>query len=148
MAAPKKTKPTTRFPATVFLTALMAAPLLVAPSIVRGLAAEAWVRHYAALDALPTPRRATAREIVARADRAVWYLAPLPQASHAAMTALEIGERLEHQDHDRDAAILIYQGVRASCVRVKERLFAGGGFGVIEARAAALELSARRGEGQ
>jgi hypothetical protein len=133
-------------PAALLLTALLGAPLAWAPALIRGLAADAWVSHYAALQSLPRPRRAAARTVAARADAAMMNLAPLPQASAAAMRALEIGLRLQSQDHDRESALLIYQGVRASCARAQARPLSGPGFAVIEARATALE-SALRADG-
>jgi hypothetical protein len=120
---------------------LLAPPLLVAPPLIRGLAADAWVTHYASLPSLPRPRKTTARHIALKTDLAVANLAPLPQASTAALRALEIGRRLELQEHDREAASVIYEGVRAACARVRERPLAGPGFAVIEARAAALLAS-------
>ena len=55
MTAPKKKS---GIKATLFGTAIAALPLLAAPSVIRGLAGDAWVSHYQALAALP--RRATA----------------------------------------------------------------------------------------
>ena len=130
-------------PLTLALTALIGAPLAWAPTLIRGLAAHAWVSHYAALQSLPRPRRAAARDVVCRIDAAVMNLAPLPQASDAAMRGLEIAERANDRDHDREAALLIYQGVRASCARVRDRPLSGAGFAVIEARAAALGSALR-----
>lgn len=121
------------------LLALVAPPLVVAPAIVRGMNASAWVNHYAALEALPRPRRAFIRALLEKADLAVRNLAPLPQASAAAMRALGIGVRAEREDHDRETALLIYRGVRGSCATVRDRPFQGVGFAVIEGRAAALE---------
>ena len=129
--------------ATLFLSVLIGLPLLAAPAIIRGLAADAWVSHYASLDSLPRPRRAAARDLAARLDAVLMNLAPLPQASAAAMRVLEIGQRTEAGDHDRDAAIVIYQGVRNACARVRSRPLSGAGFAVIEARAQALENAAR-----
>ncbi len=133
-------------PLTLVLTALIAAPLAWAPTLIRGLAAHAWVSHYAGLESLPHPHRAAAKAIVTRIDAAIMNLAPLPQASDAARRGLEIAERAKEQDHDGEAALLIYQGVRMSCARVRDRPLSGAGFAVIEARAAALE-SALRAEG-
>jgi hypothetical protein len=129
-------------PAIWVVIALLAAPLLVAPPLIRGLAADAWVTHYASLPTLPRPRKAAARHIALKTDLAVVNLAPLPQASTAALQALEIGRRLELQEHDPDAALVIYEGVRAACARVRDRPLAGPGFAVIEARAAALLAAA------
>jgi hypothetical protein len=129
----------------LLLSALLAAPLLIAPPWIRGLAANKWVEHYASLDGLPRPRRASARMLVAKTDLAIRNLAPLPQASGAAIRALEIGQRLQGRDHDRETALIVYRGVRASCARVRSRLLSGAGFAVIEARAAALERAASRG---
>ena len=132
-------------PLTLVVTALIAAPLTWAPAVIRGRAADAWVSHYAAMESLPRPHRAAARALVARIDAAVMNLAPLPQASAAAMRGLEIGERAQNQDRDREAALLIYQGVRAGCARVREQPLSGAGFAVIEARASALESALRAG---
>lgn len=128
--------------------ALAAAPLLLAPSWIRGNAAARWVDYYAALDGLPRPHRTAARAVAAKSDIAIRNLAPLPQASAAAIRALEIGERAQLQDRNRDAALLIYESVAASCARVRARPFSGPGFAVIEARAAALASSAQRNEPQ
>lgn len=128
---------------TLVLAALVGAPLAWAPTVIRGLAADAWVSHYAAMESLPRPRRTTARALVARIDAAVMNLAPLPQASAAAMRGLEIAGRAQNVDHDSEAALLIYRGVRAACARVRERPGSGAGFAVIEARAAALESALR-----
>jgi uncharacterized SAM-binding protein YcdF (DUF218 family) len=128
-------------PAMWLVIFLLAASLLIAPPLIRGLAADAWVTHYASLPSLPRPRKAAARHIALKADLAVANLAPLPQASAAALRALEIGQRLELQEHDPEAALVIYQGVRAACARVRERPLAGPGFAVIEARAATLLAS-------
>lgn len=125
------------------LTAFLGVPLFAVPTLIRGLAARAWVSHFASLKSLPRPRRASARALVEKAERAIENLAPLPQASDAALRALETGERVEHQDHDREAALLIYGGVRNACARVRSRPFSGVGFAVIEARAMALESAAR-----
>ena len=130
-------------PSTLALTALVVAPLLIAPPVIRGLAAAAWDNHFASVGALARPRKAAARALVEKVDLAIQNLAPLPQASVAAMTALEIGQRTENQDRDPEAALVIYQGVRASCARVRSRPLSGPGFSVIEARAAALQDSAR-----
>jgi len=131
-------------PATLLLTVLVGVPLWAAPSIIRGLAAVRWVNHYGSMETLPRPRKATARTIVGKADLAISNLAPLPQASNAALLALEIGERLQYGDNDQEAALLIYQGIRASCARMRSRPLLGEGFAVLEARAAALEDSVTR----
>jgi hypothetical protein len=55
---------------------------------------------------------------------------------------------VEQQDGDVDAAVVIYQGVRAACAQIRNRPFAGAGFAVIEARAAALEAAAGRARGK
>ena len=130
-------------PLTLLLTALIGAPLAWAPMLIRGLAADGWVIHYAALPSLPHPRRASARALASRVDAAMLNLAPLPQASKTALRALEIGERAQHENHDSESALVIYQAVRASCARARSRPLAGAGFAVIEARAAALESAAR-----
>lgn len=130
-------------PATLLMTVVAALPLLIAPPLVRGFAADAWVKHYAAMEHLPAPRRNAARALVKKTDIAIQYLAPLPQASAAAIRALEVGQRVQQRDRDRESALLIYRGVRASCVRVRDRAFTGVGFAVVEARAAALEASAK-----
>ncbi|MEO8501152.1 MAG: hypothetical protein ABI565_09575, partial [Vicinamibacteria bacterium] len=135
----------TGLPVTLFLGAVVALPLAVAPTMIRGLAADAWVSHYAALETLPRPHKLAARAVASRVCAAVMNLAPLPEASAAALRALEIGARTEHQDHDREAALLIYQGVRNACARVRSRPFAGPGFAVIEARAAALQDASQAG---
>jgi hypothetical protein len=122
-------------------TVVSAVPLLIAPAVIRGLAALAWVEHYASLDGLPRPPRASARTLVSKTDTALRNLAPLPQASAAARRALEIGQRAQNQDRDAQAAIIIYRGVQASCASVRSRFLSGAGFAVIEARAAALERS-------
>ena len=96
------------------------------------------------MENLPRPRRAVARAVVDKADAAIRNLAPLPLAANAAIRALELGQRIEQQGRDKDAAILIYQGIRASAARARDRVFAGPGFAVIEARAAALEEAATR----
>jgi hypothetical protein len=85
-----------------------------------------------------------ARDLVSKTDLAIQNLAPLPQASAAAISTLDVAQRLEDQDHDREAALLIYRGVRLACARVRDRPFSGAGFAVIEARAASLEDAARR----
>lgn len=126
------------------LTVSLGLPLLAAPSVIRGFAADAWVSHYAALDELPRPRKATARAVVDKAESAMRNLAPLPQASSAAIRALEIGQRTEHQDRDIEAALLIYRGVRQACARLRERPLSGAGFAVIEARAQALADAAQK----
>ncbi len=126
------------------LTVALGLPLLAAPSVIRGLAADAWVSHYAGLDELPRPRKATARALVDKAESAMRNLAPLPQASSAAVRALEIGQRTEHQDHDIEAALVIYRGVRQACARLRERPLSGAGFSVIEARAQALADTAQK----
>ena len=122
----------------------LGAPLLMAPRLVRGYSAARWVEHYAAMASLPRPRRASAHAMLAKMAAAVNGLAPLPWASAAPLRALEIGERIEHQDHDRETALLIYQGVRESCAAARERPFPGAGFAVVEARAAALESAVAR----
>ena len=123
--------------------AVVGGPLLWAPSLIRGFAARDWVDHYAAVDSLPRPHKAAARAIAEKANIAVQNLAPLPQASATAMRALEVGQRFQAEDHDREAALVIYQGVRAACAEVRSRPLSGTGFAVVEARAAALEDSAR-----
>lgn len=128
---------------TLGLAVLVGAPLAWAPTLIRGLAADAWVSHYAAMGSLPRPRRAAARAIVSRIDAAIMNLAPLPRASAAARRGLEIAERAQYQDRDREAALLIYQGVRDACARVRDRPLSGPGFAVIEARASALERALR-----
>ncbi len=130
-------------PATLALTVLLGAPLAWAPTLIRGLAADTWVSHYAAMQSLPHPHRAGAKAIVLKIDAAMQNLAPLPQASEAARRGLEIGQRTQYSDHDREAALLIYQGVRVACARVRDRPLAGPGFAVLEARAAALESALR-----
>jgi len=140
MAASKKRS---GLSATLLLSGVLGVPLAGAPMVIRGLAADAWVSHYASLESLPRPRRAAARALAARVDAAIMNLAPLPRASAAAVRALEIGQRVEHQDHDRDTALVIYQGVRTACARVRSRPLAGAGFAVIEARALALESALR-----
>jgi hypothetical protein len=130
-------------PATLALVALIGAPLAWTPTVIRGLAAFAWVSHYAAMESLPHPHRAAAKAIASRIDAAIVNLAPLPQASEAARRGLEIAQRAQYSDHDREAALLIYQGIRASCARVRDRPLSGPGFAVIEARAAALENALR-----
>lgn len=130
-------------PAALALTALMSVPLLIAPPAIRGLAAAAWVSHFAAMPALPRPRKTAARGVAFKAGLAIENLAPLPQASDAALTALQIGQRTEHQDRDPEAALIIYEGVRSACALVRSRPFSGPGFAVIEARAAALSAAAR-----
>lgn len=142
MAAAKKK---TRRAATLLLSALVATPLMIAPTFIRGFAAASWISHYASLDTLPRPRKTAARAIALKTDLAVQNLAPLPQAATAAMRALDIGLRVEHQDHDREAALVIYEGVRASSARVRSRALSGTGFAVIEARATALVDSALTG---
>ena len=126
------------FIAALFLLFIVAA-LLVAPAIIRGTGARAWVDHYASLDSLPRPRRAAVRALLEKTDLAIRNLAPLPMASATAMRALEIGERTERQDHDPETALMIFRGVRTSCALVQSRPLQGVGFAVIEARAAALE---------
>ncbi len=126
------------------LTVALGLPLLAAPSVIRGLAADAWVSHYAALDELPRPLKATARAVVDKAETAMQNLAPLPQASSAAVRALEIGQRTEHQDRDIEAALVIYRGVREASARLRERPLSGAGFAVIEARAQALADAAQK----
>jgi len=133
-----------RVAATLIVTAIAALPLLVAPPLIRGLAARAWVEHYASLESFPRPHRATARDLVARAEVAMVNLAPLPQASDAAIRTLAVAELVERRDRDRETAIALYDGIRDACARVRARPFAGSGFSVIEARAAALGDAARR----
>lgn len=133
-----------RLPVTLVVTGLLAPPLLVAPPVIRGLAASAWVSHYAELSALPRPRRAVVRELVEKTRVAAMNLAPLPQASATAIRTLSIGERAWREEEDRDSALAIFRGVREVCRRVRERPFSGAGFAVIEARAAALEDAAAR----
>ncbi|MBK5254485.1 MAG: hypothetical protein JJE39_00480 [Vicinamibacteria bacterium] len=128
----------------IAMTALVAALLLLAPRGIRGLAADKWVTYYAAQDGLPRPRRASARALVVKTDIAMRNLAPLPQASAAAMLALTIAQRAQGEG-DRESALIIYRGVRASCARVRSQFLSGAGFAVIEARAAALEQSAAPG---
>lgn len=128
----------------IILIVALGLPLLAAPSVIRGLAADAWVRHYAALDGLPRPRKAAARALVEKAESAMRNLAPLPQASSAAIRTLEIGQRTEHQDRDLEAALVIYRGVRQACARLRERPLSGAGFSVIEARAQALADAAQK----
>jgi hypothetical protein len=140
MAGPAKRS---SFLATTALTALVGLPLAWLPTLIRGSAAGVWVSHYAAMEALPRPHRAAARAVAARIDAAVFNLAPLPQASAAARLGLEIARRAQEQEHDREAALLIYEGVRAACARVRDRPLAGAGFAVIEARALALESALR-----
>jgi hypothetical protein len=127
---------------TLFLAFLAAAPLLAAPPLIRGLAARHWVDYYASRDGMPRPRRASVRTLVLKTSIAMNNLAPLPQASDVALRALEIGQRVESQDRDKDAALAIYRGVREACARVRSRWLSGPGFAVIEARAAALEQAA------
>ena len=121
--------------------ALVLPPLLAAPPLIRGLAAGRWVDYYASLDEFPRSRRTFARALVEKMDLAVRNLGPLPQGSGAAIRALEIAQRLTSQGADREAALIVYRGVRASCSRVQLQLLSGPGFAVVEARAAALELS-------
>ena len=128
----------------IVLVVALGLPLLAAPSVIRGLAADAWVGHYAALDELPRPRKAAARALVDKAESAMRNLAPLPQASAAAIRALDIGQRTEHQDRDIEAALVIYRGVRQACARLRERPLSGTGFSVIEARAQALADAAQK----
>jgi hypothetical protein len=129
---------------TLFGAALAALPLLAAPPLIRGFAANEWVSYYAALEALPRPRKAAARRLVMKAEEAMRNLAPLPQASEAAIRALEIAQRTEHQDEDRVAALAIYEGIQEASARVRSRLLSGAGFAVIEARAATLRDAARK----
>jgi len=145
MAAAKKTSGI--LPA-LLLTLLAGVPLFLAPRFVRGFAARAWVEYYASLTSLPRPRRAIARSIVARTEIAASSLAPLPQASGTAITALEIGQRVENVEGDRETALVIYQGVRAACVSVQSHAVSGSGFAVVEARAAALQDAARKAPGK
>ena len=128
----------------IVLVVALGLPLLAAPSVIRGLAADAWVSHYAALDELPRPRKTAARALVDKAESAMRNLAPLPQASAAAIRALEIGQRTEHQERDIEAALVIYRGVRQACARLRERPLAGAGFSVIEARAQTLADAAQK----
>lgn len=130
--------------ATLIITAILALPLLAAPPLIRGAAAADWVEHFAGLDAFPRPHRAVARELVTRAESAMFNLAPLPQASAAAIRALEVGEKIEQRDRDRESALVVFDGIRDACSRVRSRALAGSGFSVIEARAAALADAARR----
>ncbi|MEO8361337.1 MAG: hypothetical protein ABI672_14995 [Vicinamibacteria bacterium] len=127
----------------LLVLAVVGLPLFLAPGLIRGFAARDWVSYYTSLDTLPRPRKNLARAITEKADLAIQGLAPLPQASSAAIEALTLGERLQNAEHDREAALIIYQGVRAACVAVQARPLSGVGFAVIEARAAALENSAR-----
>ncbi len=129
---------------TSLATVLLGVPLLVAPPVIRGLAASAWVAHYAALPSFKPPRKTFARRLVEKASIAIHNLAPLPQASTAAIRTLEIGQKVENQEKDSEAALVIYQGVRSACEAVRERPLSGAGFSVIEARAKALEDAARR----
>jgi hypothetical protein len=131
-------------PLTLLATTLVAVPLLIAPPVIRGLSASAWVSHYAELPALPRPRRASARDVIERTDVAAVNLAPLPQASATVIRALEIGQRIEREEGDPETALAIYRGVRDVCARVRSRPLSGSGFAVIEARAAALEDAAAR----
>lgn len=130
--------------ATLFGTAIAALPLLAAPPVIRGLAGDAWVSHYQAKASLPRPRKAKARDLVQRTEVAMRNLAPLPQASQAAIRTLEIGQRTEHQDKDLEAALVIYRGVGEACARLRARHLSGAGFAVIEARAAALADAASK----
>lgn len=127
------------------LTVVLGAPLLLAPPLIRGAAALAWVEYYAEQPTLPRPRRATARQLVRKATASMISLAPLPQASEAAKRALMIGERMEREGRDPEAALLVYDGIREACAQTRARPLAGGGFAVLEARAAALADAARRG---
>jgi len=145
MAAPKAKSGLVR---TLLGAAIVGLPLLAAPPVIRGLAADAWISHYAALDGLPRPRKAAARALVEKAESAMRNLAPLPQASSAAIRALEIGQRTEYQDRDVEAALVIYQGVRQACARLRGRPLSGAGFSVIEARAQALADGARKTSGR
>src|SRR5262245_27470175 len=145
MAAPKKTaKRGAGFATTLVALIVLGLPLALAPMAVRGLAASAWVDHYGNTESLRRPRRAAARELVARVDAELWNLSPLPRASAAAIRALENGQRTENVDKDRESALVIYQGVRAACERARSRPMGGSGLAVVEARAAALEDAARR----
>lgn len=123
------------------LFGVVASGLLIAPPVIRGLAAHEWLIHYSGMETLPQPRKATARAIAAKTDVAIQNLAPLPQASAAALLALKLGQRAQFGDHDQEAARLIYEGVRESCARVRTRFLSGPGFAVIEARASALTAS-------
>ncbi len=124
---------------------LLAPPLLLGPTWVRGLAADAWTIHYAALDRLPRPARASARVLLDKAAVAMWSLAPLPQASAAAIRVLEVAQRVQYEAKDTETALVLYRGVREACQRVRSRPLSGPGFAVIEARAAALEAGAQVG---
>ena len=131
-------------PLTMLATTLVAVPLLIAPPVIRGLAASAWVSHYSELPALPRPRRQAVRDLIERTGVAALNLAPLPEASATVIRALEIGQRVEREEGDRETALAIYRGVREACARVRARPMSGSGFAVIEARAAALEDAVAR----
>lgn len=128
----------------LFGTVLAGLPLLAAPSVIAGRAADSWVSYYASIETLSRPRKATARHVVSKAEAAMRNLAPLPQASQAAIRALEIGQRTEHQDKDLEAALVIYSGVAEACARLRDRPLSGAGFAVIEARATALADAGRK----
>lgn len=132
------------FPLTLLGTTLVAVPLLLAPPVIRGRAASAWVSHYAELPALPGPRRTAVRDLLEKTSVAALNLAPLPQASATVIQALEIGQRVEREERDSETALAIYRGVREVCARVRARPLSGSGFAVVEARAAALEDAAAR----
>ena len=139
-----KSKPSQGFAVAATTFVLAAAPLALAPTITRGLAAAAWIDHYGAQSSLPRPRRAAARDIAERVGVAVANLAPLPSGSAAATRALDIAWRTEHADKDREAALVIYEGVRAACEISRGRIIGGTGLAVIEARATALRDAARQ----
>jgi len=145
MAAPTRKR---RFPWMAATVALLAAPLLVIPSWIRGAAALEWVDYYASLDGLPRPRRAAARSLAQKTELAIRNLAPLPQASRAALQALEIGEQVQQAEGDRESALIIYRSVQAACAEVGGRFWSGPGFAVIEARALALSAAAERREAE
>lgn len=132
-------------PKTLLVLAVLAAPLLAAPPVIRGLAAFEWVNYYGSLEELPRPHRGAARALVQKTALAVHNLAPLPQASEAALRALEIAQRVQGLEGDPEAALVIYRGVREACASVRGRPLSGAGFAVIEARAAALEQAAQQG---
>ena len=115
-------------------------PLLIDP-LIRGLAASAWSRT-TPLPALPVPP--SLGPVPGRANRVTaMNLAPLPEASAVVIRALEIGQRVEREEVDRETALIIYRGVREACAASGPTVV-GSGFAVIEARAAALEESAAR----
>lgn len=133
---------------TIVALLLIVPPLLVAPYLVRGFAADAWVAHFASLEKLPRPPRTSARTLVERTAAAMRHLAPLPQASAVAIRALDIAVRVEHGEKDPESAILIYRGVREACAALRDRPLSGAGFAVIEARAKALEDAALKATGK